>query len=81
MKSTVLSSPHPTTPAPTVTLLDPAADAVATAVTLVGLDWGTNTSCLMASPLHATETNVSEQIPTVIGVAADHILDGIGRDI
>lgn len=74
MKSTVLSYPRK---ANAVASNDLTASSVATDVTLVGLDWGTNTSCLMASPMAATETTVSEQIPTVIGTAADNVLEGV----
>jgi rod shape-determining protein MreB len=44
---------------------------------LVGLDWGTNTSCLMAAPLGSSETTLSEQIPTVVGYTPDNVLDGV----
>ena len=43
---------------------------------LVGLDWGTNTSCLMAAPKGSSESKVTfkEQIPTVVGYAAESVL-------
>lgn len=43
---------------------------------LVGLDWGTNTSCLMAAPRGSPESRTSfkELIPTVVGFAADNVL-------
>jgi rod shape-determining protein MreB len=44
---------------------------------LVGLDWGTNTSSLMACPLGSSDTTVSEQIPTVVGYTPDNVLDGV----
>lgn len=44
---------------------------------LVGLDWGTNLSCLHASRRDSTELAVQEQIPTVVGYAQDNVLDGI----
>ncbi|MFI5337969.1 MAG: rod shape-determining protein [Opitutales bacterium] len=74
MKSTVLSYPRKAVANATS---DINSTSVQTDTTLVGLDWGTNTSCLMASPLHSQETTVSEQIPTVIGVASDNVLDGV----
>ncbi len=48
----------------------------ATETLLVGLDWGTNTSCLMAAPLASAESRIGfkEQIPTVVGYAADNVL-------
>jgi rod shape-determining protein MreB and related proteins len=44
---------------------------------IVGLDWGTNTSCVMACPLGSTETTISEQIPTVVGYTPDNVLDSV----
>lgn len=44
---------------------------------LVGLDLGTNTSCLMASPQGETDSTVRELIPTVVGYANDDVLNGI----
>jgi rod shape-determining protein MreB len=44
---------------------------------VVGLDWGTNMSCVMASPYGTNETTVSEQIPTVVGYAPDNILENV----
>lgn len=48
-------------------------------ILLVGLDWGTNTSCLVAAPQGEIETKISfkEQIPTIVGYAADTVLDGV----
>src|SRR5690606_13758007 len=47
---------------------------------LVGLDWGTNRSCLLACREDSTETAVSRLIPTVVGYARDGILEGILPD-
>lgn len=44
---------------------------------LVGLDWGTNMSCLMASEPSSNQLVAHEQIPTVVGHAADNVLDGV----
>jgi rod shape-determining protein MreB len=45
----------------------------------VGLDWGTNTSCLMAAPSGSNESKVAltEQIPTVVGFAAENVLQRV----
>ena len=45
----------------------------------VGLDWGTNTSCLMAAPSGSSESKVAlkEQIPTVVGFAAENVLQRV----
>jgi rod shape-determining protein MreB and related proteins len=47
--------------------------------TFVGLDWGTNTSCLMSAPGNSAETTVAlkQQIPTVVGYAADNVLQRV----
>lgn len=62
--------------APTPIVIPQRSPAAKTTV-LVGLDWGTNTSCLMACPLGSSETTVSEQIPTVVGYTPDNVLDGV----
>lgn len=46
-------------------------------VLLVGLDWGTNTSSLMAAPRGRTDLTTSELIPTVVGYAHEDVLPGI----
>jgi rod shape-determining protein MreB len=45
----------------------------------VGLDWGTNTSCLMAAPSGSHESRIAlkEQIPTVVGFAAENVLQRV----
>lgn len=44
---------------------------------LVGLDLGTNTSCVMATPSGETDSMIRELIPTVVGYANDDVLNGI----
>jgi rod shape-determining protein MreB len=74
MKSTLLSHPRKSaSPSDNGNGSQP----VSTDILLVGLDWGTNTSCLIASPANSTETTFSEQIPTVVGLAADNVLEGV----
>jgi rod shape-determining protein MreB and related proteins len=46
-------------------------------IVLVGLDWGTNMSCLMAAAPTSTELVAHEQIPTVVGYAAENVLEGV----
>lgn len=43
----------------------------------VGLDWGTNMSCLMAADAGSTDMVAHEKIPTVVGYAAENVLDGV----
>lgn len=44
---------------------------------LVGFDFGTNKSCVLAGPPGNTDISVSKVIPTVIGYVKDGIVDGI----
>ena len=44
---------------------------------LVGLDWGTNLSCLHAARRNSTELIVQEQILTLVGYAMENVLGGI----
>jgi rod shape-determining protein MreB len=48
-----------------------------TTTLLVGLDWGTNMSCLMTSPAGSADVAVKEQIPTVVGYASEAVLDQV----
>lgn len=45
----------------------------------VGLDWGTNMSCIMAAPNGSADNKIAikEQIPTVIGFATENVLPGV----
>lgn len=43
----------------------------------VGLDWGTNMSCLMAAAADSTEVLVHEKIPTMVGYAVENVLEGV----
>lgn len=54
-----------------------AADSIAQTPYFVGLDWGTNTSCLMAAPTTALDLRVKEQIPTLVGYAKDDVLHSV----
>ena len=44
---------------------------------LVGLDLGTNTSALLASPPNSSDVSIREIIPSVVGYAKEGILDGV----
>lgn len=46
-------------------------------VTLVGLDLGTNASCVLAGPTNSTDISLSKIIPTVVGYPKEGIVDGI----
>jgi rod shape-determining protein MreB len=56
-------------------------NAVSTGTLLVGLDWGTNTSCLMAAAAGNESAAVfKEQIPTIVGYADDSVLSRVLPD-
>jgi rod shape-determining protein MreB len=44
---------------------------------LVGLDLGTNTSCLQAVPLGSTDLFLSEVLPTIVGYAKEGIVENL----
>lgn len=74
MKATLLSQPRKTA---SNSVVESSSSTVATETLLVGLDWGTNMSCLMAASSRSTESSFSEQVPTVVGLADDNVLDGV----
>lgn len=47
---------------------------------LVGLDWGTNRSCLVAAREGKSDTVLKTLIPTIVGYAKEGILEGILPD-
>jgi rod shape-determining protein MreB and related proteins len=55
-------------------------ESVQTNTLLIGLDWGTNRTCLMAAPAEGPPKPFSKLIPTVVGYAREGILDGILPD-
>jgi rod shape-determining protein MreB and related proteins len=46
-------------------------------VLLVGLDLGTNKSCVLAGPAGSADITVSKVVPSVVGYVKDGIVDGI----
>lgn len=48
-----------------------------TKITLVGLDFGTNKSCVLAGPAGSRDIAVSKVVPSVVGYVKDGIVDGI----
>lgn len=63
--------------APNVTVSRPTGPAAKTKTMLVGFDFGTNKSCILAGPAGTTEIAVSKIIPTVVGYVKEGIVDGI----
>lgn len=47
------------------------------ATLLVGLDLGTNTSCLLAEPTGSREISVSKIVPTIVGYPKEGLVEGI----
>lgn len=71
----------PSTP-PTVVNLQPAATARTpspqkTKTIVLGFDFGTNKSCVLAGAPTGTDITVSKVVPTVVGYVKDGIVDGI----
>jgi rod shape-determining protein MreB len=46
-------------------------------ILLIGLDLGTNKSCVLAGPPGSTDITVSKVVPSVVGYVKDGIVDGI----
>jgi rod shape-determining protein MreB len=76
-----LTLEKPPAPAPSPSPAAPAAiprpaSAKATSL-LIGLDLGTNKSCVLAGPPGSTDITVSKVVPSVVGYVKDGIVDGI----
>lgn len=63
--------------APNVTVSRSASTASKTKTVLVGFDFGTNKSCVLAGSAGNTDIAVSKVVPTVVGYVKDGIVDGI----
>jgi rod shape-determining protein MreB len=61
----------------TVTIKNNESTGITSTTLLVGLDWGTNTSSLMAKSQGDAAVRLSEQIPTVVGFVPENVLEGI----
>jgi rod shape-determining protein MreB and related proteins len=56
---------------------NPKSGAPKAGVLLIGLDLGTNKSCVLAGPPGSTDITVSKVVPSVVGYVKDGIVDGI----
>src|SRR5271155_309358 len=65
----------PPTAAPAITASRPTTAKAATL--LIGLDLGTNKSCVLAGSPGSTDITVSKVVPSVVGYVKDGIVDGI----
>ena len=63
--------------APHVTVSRPSGAAAKTKTVLVGFDFGTNKSCVLAGGTGNSDIAVSKVVPTVVGYVKDGIVDGI----
>ena len=76
--ATLERQPAAPTQAPTASPALPARPGPAkTGTLLIGLDLGTNKSCVLAGPPGSTDITVSKVIPSVVGYVRDGIVDGI----
>ena len=55
----------------------PAAKSTARPIVLVGLDLGTNKSCVLAGPATSSDISLSKIVPTVVGYAKEGLVEGI----
>jgi rod shape-determining protein MreB len=62
---------------PNVTVRPPGSAAAKTKTVLVGCDFGTNKSCILAGGAGFTDIAISKVVPTVVGYVKDGIVDGI----
>ena len=63
--------------APNVTVSRPNGTSAKTKTVLVGFDFGTNKSCVLAGAPGNTDIAISKVVPTVVGYVKDGIVDGI----
>jgi rod shape-determining protein MreB len=63
--------------APNVTVSRPGGPAAKTKTILVGFDFGTNKSCVLAGGAGNSDIAVSKVVPSVVGYVKDGIVDGI----
>jgi len=76
--ATLEKQPAAPAPSPAASALPPARPGQAKSNTLlIGLDLGTNKSCVLAGPPGSTDITVSKVIPSVVGYVKDGIVDGI----
>jgi rod shape-determining protein MreB and related proteins len=74
MTTSTIEKPFSALPAQTL----PSKPAPAKANTLlIGLDLGTNKSCVLVGPSGSTDITVSKVVPSVVGYVKDGIVDGI----
>ncbi|HZZ20041.1 MAG TPA: rod shape-determining protein [Opitutaceae bacterium] len=75
--ATIEKQPTPAqTPAPAQTAAPRPPQGKATTL-LVGLDLGTNKSCVLVGPAGTSDITVSKVVPSVVGYVKDGIVDGI----
>ncbi len=76
--ATIEKQPSGAATQPAVSFPPPARTGPAkSGVLLIGLDLGTNKSCVLAGPPGSTDITVSKVVPSVVGYVKDGIVDGI----
>ncbi len=77
MSTSTIERPAPTTGStPAAVPLAPSVPSK-TGSLLIGLDLGTNKSCLLVGPASSSDITVSKVVPSVVGYVKDGIVDGI----
>jgi len=79
MTTASIEKPATSAVPPTVTSFPPAAKPAGakSPLLLLGLDLGTNKSCVLAGPPGSSDITVSKVVPSVVGYVKDGIVDGI----
>ena len=62
---------------PSTSVTSPPRPAAKAATLLIGLDLGTNKSCVLAGSPGSSDITVSKVVPSVVGYVRDGIVDGI----
>jgi rod shape-determining protein MreB and related proteins len=76
--ATIEKQPSSTAAQPAVSFPPPArTPSPKSGILLIGLDLGTNKSCVLAGPTGSTDITVSKVLPSVVGYVKDGIVDGI----
>src|ERR1700691_1619449 len=80
MTTTTIEKPAPSSASQTSGVSFPPGTkppAAKTGILLIGLDLGTNKSCVLAGPPGSSDITVSKVVPSVVGYVKDGIVDGI----
>ncbi len=76
IEKTLVSPETRGTPPPTNALRTPTGSA-RTKTVLIGLDFGTNKSCVLSGPAGSSDITISKVVPTCVGYVKEGIVEGI----